>query len=1370
MRNRSTRRSVVGALSAFALATLASAPAHAQQVDTNPPLPNVLLLLDNSGSMERMIDGNTPETDSNTQTASGTNACNCTDNGPGTAPTCNWTATAPAPNRWNTVQQALTGSLTNGYGCVAMPRTSGSTSTFGSEYSINGQAPYDVNYYMPYHRLVAQDPKATGASTANPAACVIAPGGLNGAPNGQGVGVSATGLGGNATDFTGTCASGVCSGSIVTREYAQLSNPVTCTFAQNNDGAITQMTDLMRFGLMTFDSDMGGGTGVTSGNQVNTTPFSGMWSYFPNWNSGATCPYSGSPVDCTSPDLMAVGARNPAAPPWEGRMVGFPTKYDITTQQTSNAEVEEVILGTRPYGGTPMAGMFLAAQNYLWNDPAGPNSAAVGVGDPFAKGGCRPEFIILLTDGAPNLDLQPSCSATPTGDASAGICPFPLPQTTAQTLYNNGSPTNGNPSIKTFAIGFAVSSFQNATTPVSCSQLAKGGTFSGACNCNDPTLPTYTYPAHCANPGTSGCANIGPCCVLECIAENGGTTQAYFADTPNDLTNALNAVLGTISANQTTRTPPAYSPVVSSSIASQTQTTVASSVYLSSMSPSYNKPWSGDIQRQEEQCQYNGSSYNVNPTIVASNGDDFAQNLNSNTGPARTFIAFQPAVEAGTSTVDSTATIRPYASSTIGDGMGAYSATMFAGPASTVIQNITPAAMGLTANCTYVSTVSGKTLQLTPQSLCVSMLLDFTFAQPTFGGGPSDFAFQSRYGNAFGDIFHATPIVVGPPGSLLQDPTYVAYSQAWGATSPTETSAWSTSTQGRKTAVYAATNDGLLHAFWAGETKLENNEMWAMVPPAVMPSIQYSYPASHEFLLDGKPIVKDTVYDRNSTASGASLWHTTLVAGFGKYATGYYAVDVTNPDPTGMPNGLVPSDSSQTGPVFLWQLTKVPTGNYPLFASQSATPTITTMYFDPGDGQGARDIGVAILPGGQNGPPTSSLPSGPSCARVAKSTDSAPVNSYTARSAVRCWGASNPPKSTDSVTGRSVSIVRLDTGEVIRSFVRLADVQANYPADTMLAKSRYVDAQLDSPMTGTPLVFPTDVGADTTKFFVGDADGTLWKFDVSNPLPANWTGQLFLDLYNTTVDTATTTSWGDGQPFDVDPVLSLNTSGQLVINAATGSIQQFDSTGTEYVYSITEQVQGAPAKLRANVNWWLGPAGNQTVGSTQTNFQAGERVSGPMLVFNGVLYFSTYVAPAATSATCTSGQAFLYGMDFVNPYSGGTGEGGVRMLAPPPPAAQPAPNAYPFNVTPTTPAGAVIPGVSILATPACSGLGAATSDPYVAGATHQMPQNFTAGGFSLFTQVGAKGNTGISATQQFQMNLPPPASPTTIDSWAAVLE
>lgn len=1339
--------------SSFAPLALAGAPllallfatdtARAQQVDTNPPLPNVMLLVDNSGSMERMINGNPPESDANANTPSGTNKCNCSPNGPDAVATCDWTHTAPSANRWNTLQMALTGTPTNGFNCVAMPRTSGTV--FANEYDINGIQPYDANYYMSFHRLVARDPTATGASTLNPAACVIAPGGLNGAPNGQGVGETGTSIAGNATDFTGSCAGGQCSGSIVTREFGMLRTPVSCTFLQNSDGAITEMRDLMRFGVMMFDTDPDASIGVTTGTNpqvLTTSPFTGMWTYYPGWSTGAACNEFGNPAGCATNTLMAVGARNPGAPAWEGRLVGFPTTNDITAQETNNGTVSEVVLAARPYGATPTAGLFAGAKYFFLSDPNGPEQK-----DTYVSGGCRSEYIILLTDGAPNLDLQPACSQA---GSPAGVCPYLLPQQTAAQLYNNGNNAPGAPSIQTFVIGFAVSSFQDQGVLANCSQLAQNGSLSSQCNCAQPFNPNDPNQA------------LQACCSLQCIAQSGGTGNAYFADTQGALQSALGSILAQISKNATTRTTPAYSPVLANVLAGQGNSN--ENVFLASFTPSPGLPWSGDVQRERFACTSSNGTYTVpTPIITASAGDDFAKNLDSNSGPARTFITFQPATMAN-GTVDSTLSLRPYLTSD--DGYGLYTANTLVGSANTIISSMSAGALNVPATgCAYVSTQNGAQKTLT-QAQCETMLLDFEFAQPSFSG-PSDFSFVSRSGNAFGDVYHANPIVVGPPGSLLQDPTYVAFRQAWAASSSTRAVPTScpTGVNGcRNTVVYVATNDGLLHAFWSDETQLENNEMWAMLLPQSATLLPTSYPSNHQFLLDGSPVVKDVVWDRSPT-SPATVWHTMLVAGYGSSFPGYYAIDITNPDPTGMQNNNVPTDPPPVGPSLRWQLTKpVVAGNYRLFAQSSATPAITTLFIDPGDGSGAREVGVAILPGGQDGPPTSTVASG-GCQRAAKSTDSAPINSYTARGSVRCWGANG---TNDKVVGRSLTIVRLDNGQILKAFARKADLLATDPL-----ASRIIDTPLDSPMTGTPVVYPTDVGADTTKIFVGDADGTIWKFDVSSSNPANWTGELYLDLYNTTADThSASVSWNDGQPFSVTPIVSLDPAGEVVLNAATGSTQTFDTNGSYFVYSITEKVQGNPAKLRANVNWWLGPSAMTTSG---IGFDPGERVSGPMTVFNGTFFFSTYAAAAQGSQSCTSGTARVWGRDFVRPdVQSDPAQGGVRIMQPPPP--NPSQNPPPISIVPSSypgtgvPAGAVIPGVSIMNTPACASLGNPSSDPYVFGASHAAPQGFAAGSISLFAGVGKPGGTGGTAAGTMQFPLNPPISPTQVDSWAAVVE
>ncbi|HEX7667702.1 MAG TPA: hypothetical protein VF407_24410, partial [Polyangiaceae bacterium] len=448
-----------------------SEAAHAQQTDVSPPLPNVMLLLDTSGSMEMMADGTDPDANA---------ASKCT------------IGTTTLPNRWGTAMQALTGEIggsgSTKYSCATMPRTG---STFQNEFGIAGIKPYDYDYYLGYHR------PASGT-------CVVTPGKLPGLSTGLG------GAGGNATDFTmGT--------SISTRDY--VSGAAGCSFTQLSNGALDNARDILRFGLMTFDSDPGAGTGVSTTLPLtvnSAAPYNGMWSYFPNWNSGGTSTFGGHPINCATSTLYEVGARNSAAPPWEGRMVPLPSDpaATIATVEQQNDTIQQVINAIRPYGATPVAAMLQDLKYYYWKDPAGPQTT-----DQYVQGNCRDEYAILLTDGAPNLDLRPYC--TPEGDNPLGKCPYGLPEDIATQLYNGNDGTMSGHRIITYVVGFNVNSIAD-TTPVDCTSLAANPTQFAAV-CADPTKQSL----------------YGACCQLEKIAfsGSGGTQAAFFVQTQADLLN-----------------------------------------------------------------------------------------------------------------------------------------------------------------------------------------------------------------------------------------------------------------------------------------------------------------------------------------------------------------------------------------------------------------------------------------------------------------------------------------------------------------------------------------------------------------------------------------------------------------------------------------------------------------------------------------------------------------------------------------------------------------------------------------------------------------------------------------------------------------
>ena len=74
-------------------------------------------------------------------------------------------------------------------------------------------------------------------------------------------------------------------------------------------------------------------------------------------------------------------------------MVGFPAPdasiYDI---ETTNDAIQQVLLGTRPYGATPIDGMLEDARDYFWYNPTGPLGAAPNA-DPYVNVGCRDNVV-----------------------------------------------------------------------------------------------------------------------------------------------------------------------------------------------------------------------------------------------------------------------------------------------------------------------------------------------------------------------------------------------------------------------------------------------------------------------------------------------------------------------------------------------------------------------------------------------------------------------------------------------------------------------------------------------------------------------------------------------------------------------------------------------------------------------------------------------------------------------------------------------------------------------------------------------------------------------------------------------------------------
>jgi type IV pilus assembly protein PilY1 len=269
-----------------------------------------------------------------------------------------------------------------------------------------------------------------------------------------------------------------------------------------------------------------------------------------------------------------------------------------------------------------------------------------------------------------------------------------------------------------------------------------------------------------------------------------------------------------------------------------------------------------------------------------------------------------------------------------------------------------------------------------------------------------------------------------------------------------------------------------------------------------------------------------------------------------------------------------------------------------------------------------------------------------------------------------------------------------------------------------------------------------------------------------------------LPLPNSTLGVSTPTTASDfadvSQPIVLAPVLSTDVSGNLVMHVATGDQDTFAATAFapgsttakvaayNFLYSVTEKYDSnnSPNKLRANVNWYI-------------PFANGERVTGPMSVFNNGFYFASY-APITASGTsiCTQGEGRIWGVDYISHGTCSTGNAQVECIVP-----LPATPAFPVTssgyfvpgAADTTVAGQIIPGVVIKVQPPCSA-GTSTSDVFAGGSYSQLTMYTPPTPFLTYltNKITSGSTTTTSAANAVQLAQPKFA--TGVDSWAAIVE
>ena len=153
------------------------------------------------------------------------------------------------------------------------------------------------------------------------------------------------------------------------------------------------------------------------------------------------------------------------------------------------------------------------------------------------------------------------------------------------------------------------------------------------------------------------------------------------------------------------------------------------------------------------------------------------------------------------------------------------------------------------------------------------------------------------------DIYNSSLLVVGPPNASMESSTslteaFFRKSKAYGNFKNTNSN--------RLEVVYAAANNGILHAFSTRDQGgyKAGEEIWGFVPPLIIPKMPKIINSSlnsasdggtnPRFLLDGSPVAHDTYFEH--PVHKREDWYTLLMIPYGRAGAGFSVIDVTKID------------------------------------------------------------------------------------------------------------------------------------------------------------------------------------------------------------------------------------------------------------------------------------------------------------------------------------------------------------------------------------------------------------------------------------------------------------------------------------------
>lgn len=526
---------------------------------------------------------------------------------------------------------------------------------------------------------------------------------------------------------------------------------------------------------------------------------------------------------------------------------------------------------------------------------------------------------------------------------------------------------------------------------------------------------------------------------------------------------------------------------------------------------------------------------------------------------------------------------------------------------------------------TVLSTTSASSRNI--KTYKTGALIDFTTANIT----PSDLGFtppddtaanrdavvgyirgESAYNPdkwKLGDIFRSNPIAIGTPSIYFSDTL-----DSNNAFATFRSNNQRTSANGLKVVV-AGANDGQFHAFKTSD----GSEVWSFIPPNFLPKLKLiahsAHPTglSHQYFVDG-PVTAADVWLGSGSGSNksASDWKTLVVFSEGRGA-GSYLWSSSSSCNSGFSStysstysyycGYYAFDFTNTlSPLYKWRINPT-SSNAPYLGDPWSKMIIGRVKIS------GNEKWVGFIGGGYN---ASNCAGGGIC----------------------------------DTRGKGFYVVDLNNGDILWSYTRADNIDMNYS------------------IPASPAIADTDNDGFIDTAYVGDLGGNVWrlKFCTKSEITggtctntSNWTGGLLFDARG----------GGEGaRPIYSSPTMAKDTSGNLWIYWATGDKSDPTAQSTnEKVVGVKDNNRNATYTLAGlnNVTSEQQHCDNITDNGWYINFTGREKALSDIVVYGGVVYFTTYIPSAGGSSVCEqAGTSRLYAIKYTN--CGGALTGSARSI------------------------------------------------------------------------------------------------------------